>query len=249
MPFSRYSRRTYNRRASARRPWTMRKRLGASFNVSQYRRIVPYSARNALLTPKQGFPERLTVNLPYQKNYRSNPGILTGTDDVFSLSNMTDLDVSGGGAVGQARGWDQWAPMYASYRVNYVRVDLKARQRASHGIQVLLVANSAAGAITSAVDTRPWELHGAVDCGVTSANQPPIEKTVYLTPAQALGMTKTTYQMDPDTSGPYGGSPSKLAYLHVMGFQIDAATVADWEYELKMTINVTLFDRNDIAAS
>jgi len=250
MPFSRYSRRSYSRRASTRRPWTIRAKMARTPAAAfRYRRVVPGNSRNAILIPKQGFPERLTVNLPYQKAYRSNPGVLTGTDDIFSLSNMTDIDVSGGGAVGQARGWDQWSPMYSSYRVNYVRVDLKARQRASHGIQVLLVTNSQAGVLTSATEARPWEIHGAIDCGITSANQPPIEKTVYLTPAQALGLTKTGYQMDPDTSGPVGGTPSKLAYLHVIGFQIDGATVADWEYEIKMTMNVTLFDRNDISAS
>ena len=62
-------------------------------------------------------------------------------------------------------------------------------------------------------------------------------------------MTRTQYQSDPDTSGPVGGTPTTLAYLHVCGYQIDAATVADWEYEIKMTINVTLFDRVDIVAS
>ena len=139
MPYSRYS-----RRSSLRRPWSRRVRF-ARTNVAslmraraaRYASAVPPTMRNVVLMPKQGFPERLTVNLPYQKAYRSSPGVLTGTDDIFSLSNMTDLDVSGGGAVGQARGWDQWSPMYSRYRINYVRVDIKARQRAAHGIQVL----------------------------------------------------------------------------------------------------------------
>jgi len=251
MPYSRYSRRT-----SYRRPWSRRVRFARTSlpalmraRAARYASAVPPTMRNVVLMPKQGFPERLTVNLPYQRAHRSNPGVLTGTDDIFSLSNMTDLDVSGGGAVGQARGWDQWSPMYSRYRINYVRVDLKARQRASHGIQVLLIANSNVGAITSATEVRPWEFHGAIDCGITSANQPPIEKTVYLAPHKALGMSRTQYQSDPDTSGPVGGTPTTLAYLHVCGFQIDAATVADWEYEIKLTINVTLFDRVDIVAS
>ena len=93
------------------------------------------------------------------------------------------------------------------------------------------------------------EFHGAIDCGITSTNQPLIEKTVYIAPHKALGMTRTQYQSDPDTSGPVGGTPTTLAYLHVCGYQIDAATVADWEYEIKLTINVTLFDRVDIVAS
>jgi len=249
MPYSRYS-----RRSSLRRPWTKRVRFAqqgtlAMRRLMRYRANVPSPYRNTLLVPKQGFPERLTVNLPYQKAYRSNPGVLTGTDDIFSLSNMTDIDVSGGGAVGQARGWDQWSLMYARYRVNYVRVDLKARQRAAHGIQVLLIPNSNAGVITSATEVRPWEFHGAIDCGITSTNQPPIEKTVYITPAQVLGYTKASYQADDNTSGAVGGTPTVLAYLHVCGYQMDAVTVADWEYEIKLTFNVTLYDRADIVAS
>jgi len=244
MPFSRYSRRPYSRR-----PWSRRMMLGRARTVARYKAQVPPPYRNALLFPKQGFPERLTVNLPYSKSTRVSPGVLYGAEYQFSLNNMTDLDVSGGGAVGQARGWDQWSPMYARYRVNYVKVTIQARQRASHGVRFVAVVNSSANAITSATEARPWELHGAIDLGLTAANTPPIKKTFIVNPGDVLGFTRAAYQGDDTTSGAVGGIPAVLAYLHLCGYQSDAATVCDWEFDVDYLVNVTLFDRADIAAS
>jgi len=202
--------------------------------------------RTVQLAPKQGFPQRITVNLPYQKRYRDNPGVVTLTDNIFAISNMNDIDYSGGGAVGQARAWDQWATAYDYYRVNWVRVILNVRQRAAHGLGVYLVPNATTSAIT---DSRPFEMQMSQNLGITSTNQPPIEISRTFFPHRILGMSPTEYQSSEETAGAVGGAPVKPCYLHLLMQNIDNATVLDAEFDIKFLINVTLFDRADVAVS
>lgn len=257
MPYSRYSRPSSRpRRYGQRRRWSSYIRRGtlqpagqAAYLGAQRRRTVtavPSPMRSVQLMPKQGFPQRITVNLPYQKRYRDNPGVVTLTDNIFAISNMNDIDYSGGGAVGQARAWDQWATAYDYYRVNWVKVTVNVRQRASHGLAVYLVPNVTTSAIS---DSRPFEMQMSQNLGITSANQPPIEVSRTFFPHRILGMSPTEYQASDETAGAVGAAPSQIAYLHLLMQNIDNATVLDAEFDIKFLINVTLFDRADVAVS
>jgi len=244
------------RRYAPRRPWTRRARMGGSQIPGQGRYLrrlqastraaVPRGLGTVALAPKQGFPQRITLNLPYQKRYRDNPGVVTLTDNVFNLSSMNDIDVSGGGAVGQARGWDQWATAYDYYRVNWVKVILSVRQRAAHGLAVYLVPNATTSTIA---DSRPYEMQMSQNLGITSTNQPPIEVSRTFFPHRILGMSATEYQVSDNTAGAVGAAPSQMAYLHLLCQNIDNATVLDDEFDIKFLFNVTLFDRADVAIS
>lgn len=200
----------------------------------------------AVLWPKQGFPTRITVTLPYEYNARVSPGVLTSVDSIFAINNCIDLNYSAGGSQ-QPRAWDSWTPLYENYRVNYVVFKCCVRQRASHGIRVVTNLNSSSSDLGT--ETRPTELERAELHGVTSSNQPPICFTRTFYPASAFGMTKDQYQGDERTQANTASAPAAIAYLHLLIAQVDAATVADFEVEVYMKVNVTFFDRASIGAS
>lgn len=242
--------RSIARRYGVRRPW-LRKGLWAQRSMRSTQMNLRRSqgrddAALAVLWPKQGFPSRLTVTLPYEYAARVNPGVLTSVDTIIALNNAVDLNSSAGGNQ-QARGFDQWTPQYENYRINYVTAKICVRQRASHGIRVVTHLNSSSSDLSA--ETRPSELERAELHGTTASNQPPIEVTRTFYPASAFGMTKDQYQGDERTQAAVGSAPTAIAYLHILVAQLDALTVADFEMEVYLKVNITFFDRASIAAS
>lgn len=251
MPYFRRFRPSFSaRRSGARRPWA-RKGLWAQRSMRRTEVNLRRSqgrddASLAVLWPKQGFPSRLTVTLPYEYAARVNPGVLTTVDTILAINNAIDLNSSAGGNQ-QARGFDQWTPQYENYRINYVTVKICVRQRAAHGIRVVTHLNSSGTDLGA--ETRPSELERAENHGTTSSNQPPVEFTRTYYPASAFGMTKDQYQGDERTQAAVAAAPGAIAYLHILVAQLDALTVADFEIEVYMKVNITFFDRASIAAS
>lgn len=212
-----------------------------------YRQAVPRLWRTRALTPKQGFPPTLTVNLPYQQMVRVNPGIVSQTDYIFSPNQPADLDVTGGGAAAQARGYDQWSPMYNEVRVNYVDCRLIVHQRAAHAIGVWVAMNAQVAALGA--DFRPAENLNTKFLGIAASGSQDVECRWRFDPAHALGMTKAEYQTDDSTKSAVGAAAAQAAYLHVLFQQLDVTTVLDVEFSLEMNINMTFTTRLNIAAS
>jgi len=215
--------------------------------MARYHRATGRDNRTMFTLPvKQGAPSRITLNLPYEYSQRINPGVVTASDTIFMINNAVDLNFSAA-STQQPRGWDQWVDFYQHYRVNYVTVKFCVRQRASHGLRVYAALNTSSTDLST--DTRIGENERASLLGITGSNQPPVEVTRTYYPASAMGVTRDQYQGDEDTGALVSTGPTQLIYLHLVGAQQDLATACDYEITVNMTVNVTMYDRTEIAAS
>jgi len=185
------------------------------------------------------FPSRARIPLRYVAYYRINPGVLTGTDTIFSLNSIFDPDVSGAGH--QPREFDTWATLYAKYRVHSCTATLMARQRAAHGLNVWMIPSNSSA--TFATANIPSELPRAVKVGMTGSSQPIVEKTEKFDCHAILGVTKAQYVANEGTAALVTADPAEAVYLHIWAQQPDATTVLDFEFELVLTYDCEFFDR------
>lgn len=183
--------------------------------------------------------------LQYVDAGRVNPGVVTERDTVWHLNSVFDPYVTGAGH--QPREFDTWATVYNKYRVMKTRYELWIRQRASHGVIVVVVPNTVATALTSA--DYPAELPRAEVLGTTGSSQPPLHGRGSFMMNAILGQTDTQYRANENTAALVTTDPGELLYLHLFVAQLDAATVLDIEYELRLTYEVEFFERKVIGPS
>lgn len=192
-----------------------------------------------------GFPDKMTVSLPYIINGRVNPGIVAGNDQVIRLNGAWDPDFSGVGH--QPRGWDQWAAIYGKYRVSRVDLNILCRQRASHGINVRALANNSPA--TLAGDANVGEFLNHVYLGQTASNTPPVQRKLVFYPHKVLGLTWAQYIANDFSGADTTTTPVDEAYLHLLVMQVDNTTACDFEYEIQATYRVTFYERQNLPLS
>jgi len=195
--------------------------------------------------PHSSFPDRELVSLDYVAYNRVNPGVVVGAYTVFALNSAFDPDVSGVGH--QPRDFDTWASIYAKYRVLRTLVEVDVRQRAAHGLHVVVVPSNSATAFTAA--DLPAELPRAVYIGITGSSQPVASYRGAFDPRAILGMTQAEFRGDDSTGALVTASPAQLVYLHLFGVQVDATTVCDWEYSLRLRMEIEFYDRKVLSPS
>jgi len=233
------ARRTPRRRIMRRRP---ARRSAASTNAVGARlRANAFGSTRAL----SGFPQRMLVCLPYVTMNRLNANPLTQLDQTFNLNSAYDPDYSGGGH--QPRGYDEWASIYARYRVHKVQAYILMRQRASHGLIGRVVLSNSAS--TMQATGNLGEYNNSTYIGITSANQPALRKRLTIYPNKVLGMTRAVYNANEDVAAAIGSDPAEACYLHLIGTQVDGATVADFEFEITLYYTVEFFDRINLPQS
>jgi hypothetical protein len=186
-----------------------------------------------------GFPDRIKARLCYTSLNRVNPGVLTFVDTVFNLNSLFDPEFTGAGH--QPRGFDTLATLYGKYRVNRCIATLHARQRAAHGIQIVMVPNNTSTALQN--NDYPAEMQRSVASQITGSAQPVVNLERAYDCADVLGQTSAQYRADEDTSALVTANPAELLYLHVFAQQIDGATVLDYEFVLNMVFECEFFDR------
>ncbi len=196
--------------------------------------------------PASSFADRALVSLDYAVSGRTNPGVVAYNDNVFSLNSVFDPEISGGGH--QPREFDTWASIYGRYRVMRVLCEIIARQRASHGLSIVLVPTNSSTALAPFTDYVN-ELPRAVWCGITGSSQPVVEKKVAFDPKAILGMTAGEYMADDTTSAATTTSPTQVVALHMVAYQVDQATVLDYEYEVRLRYEVEFYDRKTLSPS
>jgi len=195
--------------------------------------------------PHSSFPDRELVSLDYVAFNRVSPGVVVGADQVFALNSAFDPDVSGVGH--QPRDFDTWASIYSKYRVIRTLVEADVRQRAAHGIHVCVVPSNSATALVAA--DLPAELPRAVYMGVTGSSQPVASYRGAFDVRAVLGMTQAEFKGDDSTAALVTASPAQLVYLHLFAVQCDATTVCDWEYSLRMRMEIEFYDRKVLSPS
>jgi hypothetical protein len=185
------------------------------------------------------------VSLDYWSVNRVNPGVVTYQDTVFALNGAFDPEVTGVGH--QPRDYDTWSAVYGKYRVRRTLVEIDVRQRAAHGLVVTCVPSNSATALV--VTDYPQELPRAVMLGVTGSSQPVAKLRAAFDPRAVLGMTPTEFLGDDSTGALVTANPSQLVYLHVFAAQLDGTTACDFEFSLRMRMEVEFYDRKVLSPS
>lgn len=192
-----------------------------------------------------GMPDRLEVDLAYQVNARVNPGVVAYADTVFDLNNLFDPERTGTGH--QPREYDQLAALYLYYRVYQCKVEVELRQRASHGIRLVLIASNSGTALT--ISDNPAEQRRAWVSAVTGSNQPAIKVVRVYDIASILGMTRAQHLASEDTDAAVTTGPDLIALLHMFVEQIDGTTACDFEYSLKMVFRTVFHEKKVLGLS
>jgi hypothetical protein len=186
-----------------------------------------------------GFPDRITARLQYTTSVRVSPGVVTYQDTVYRLNSPFDPEFSGAGH--QPRGWDTLAGLYDRYRVKRCRAVLHARQRAAHGIQVVLIPSNQSASLINT--DYPSEIQRATPSMVTGSSQPTVNLDVTYVNHDILGQTAAQYNANEDTASLTTTNPTEAMFLHVFAFQLDGATVLDYEHVISLFYDVEFFDR------
>lgn len=243
MPYVKKTTRRYKKAGRGRRRVT-RARTGVGTvksSAQQFKRNM-YNPRTAV----SGFPNQLTVTLPYTTNARINPGAgQTGSDYIYAINSAFDPDVTAGGH--QPRGFDEWSAIYAQYRVSKVSAYMTIRQRAAHGIGVSVICNNVSTALGATADIL--EYNNVQYLGSTSSNVRPLQKKITVYPHKVLGQKWSQYIGSDTTKALISASPSEIGYMHIVAQQIDQVTDCDYEFEIILYYKVTFFDRTNLPAS
>jgi len=202
-------------------------------------------SRQSSSQPNGSFPDRAQVQLEYVKTVRTSPGVVTSTDEVFHMNSLFDPDITLAGH--QPRDFDTWSTVYGKYRVFKARYELSLRQRASHGISATIVPNTVVAALTAA--GFPAELPRAKYLGVTGSNQPVLHASGEFLCSAILGQSPAQYAANENTAALVTANPTESLYIHLFVQQLDATTVADFEYELRLTFFAEMFDRQVLGPS
>lgn len=198
------------------------------------------TASRSILRFRNGefLPQEYHTRLIYSDSANIAPALTTYSDKIWNLNSVYDPDQSGAGH--QPHGYDQLAALYSRYRVKGVYVELEARQRANHGLQVaLLPNNSTAGILMSQALESP---EGATQV-ITSSNASPVLIKRYFDCAQITGVSRATYMADDRYQAQVGSNPSEAICLHQLAASVDGVTYNDYEFVMRMTFNVVFFDR------
>jgi len=249
--YGRYSRGRYGRYrgyASARRRGTPQAAAARNraVSVATYRQAVPRAMRQPYTSGTQGAPQALTMDLPIDFMGRRSGTSLPADDILMFLNNPRDPMISPTNS-DQPRGFDQWSAFFENVRVNYVRCNIQIRQRTSHGLRVVLVPSVSSSSLTGA--SRVSEQVGAELLGITGSYSAPIEVVRTYFPARILGMSKTQYQDSDQTFATPGSNPSVGTFLHIVCESPDGTTDIDFDYSIRLLINVTWFKRQDVGVS
>lgn len=195
--------------------------------------------------PHSSFPDRTVVSLDYWSTNRVNPGVITYSDTVFGLNNAFDPEFTGTGH--QPRDFDQWSAIYGRYRVLKTLVEVDVRQRASHGLTVTLVPSNSSTTLVLA--DYPQELPRAVMLGLTGSNQPPCHHRGVMDNRAILGMTTEEFRGDDTTSALVTAGPAQATYLHVFCAQLDGVTAVDYEFAIRLRMEIEFYDRKVLSPS
>ncbi len=237
------------RRANGRRIRARGSRRGARNEdvpfVSQSRDIVTGLGAARRLGNLTGMPDRMEVDLAYNVNARVNPGAVAYSDTLFDLNNLYDPERTGTGH--QPREFDQLAALYLYYRVYAAKVEVEVRQRASHGIRAVIVADNSGTALTPS--TYPAENRRAWVSPVTGSNQPAIRYIKTYDIASILGMTRAQFLASEDTDSAVTTAPDLIALLHMYVEQVDGSTAVDFEYSMKITFRAVFHEKKTLGIS
>lgn len=240
----RYGKRRYRRSTRPRRGGRRRIASRLSVHSRSASRTLAQNAKG-YTRALTGFPNEMRVVLPYADNRRVNPGVAYGSDTVYNINSCFDPENTGGGH--QPRGFDQWAGVYNKYRVNKLTIDYEIRQRGAHGIMGYIVVNNDVGTLST--NNESAEYNNAINLGSTSSNVRPLSGTKVFWPHKILGKSWQQYISDEDCSALVTTDPTELIFLHLLAQQIDETTACDYEIQITIFMDVTFYDRKNLAIS
>ena len=220
-----------SRWATARRPWAAARRS-----------FVP---RGPFIKASP-FPDSITVALPYVSALTlATPAAFSMTNQVWRMNSVYDPDYSGAGH--QPQGFDEYALLYASYRVNYVDVEIEAFTGAGEASTVMYGIMPQQGAILPTSPEAFAENENTV-CGLlrpysggtagTMDTNVVFKKRIY--PHRLMGLSGSSTSLTRNSSSAVTGNPAYTPQL-IFGIAATDSTVSSVETLTKLRINVTFF--------
>lgn len=161
----------------------------------------------------------------------SRTGLTNFDSYQFRLNSIYDPDVTGGGH--QVMGRDQWATLYAHYRVYKAVVQVDFSAGTSEIVTCGLTPFPSTASLSDGVDAIENPKSKWVSVNVGSGPRR-IVKTYY--PANIMGLTSAQYKANEDCSAAIASNPANAIYLNMWA---DYSTGSAFAYQA--TLKITYF--------
>lgn len=211
-----------------------------------FRRAGARRARRARIPRRTLAPmimgRRQLVKMPYTEIF-SRTGLTNFDNYQFRLNSIYDCDVTAGGH--QAMGRDQWATLYAKYRVYKAVVQIDFNASTSELVVCGCTPFASTSSPSDGVDAieNPMSKWVSVNAG---SGPKRLRKTFY--PARIIGQSSTQYKADDDNSAVISTNPANAVYLNVWSDYSTGSSFAV-QYTMKITYFVELFSPILLASS
>lgn len=233
-----------SRRRGTRKPL----RKGAPRYVKK--KMMRRGRRDRYLTPKltrftTGVPDRMIVRMTYEDVYN----LIGPSQYQWRLNSIFDPDYTGTGH--QPRGHDQWATLFASYRVFAVKARIYLNNTDDTGGQCVgLITDNVAGTYNN---TYLSEIPRCKTIVLAQGDGGLNSKIVYYKAniPRILGYTSAQYKNNPNTKCAFGTSPAEVAYLTLVAQSLGNYSGAPGNLQIRMILSfyVELMDRVELSAS
>lgn len=202
----------FRRKRFGRKKYGAKRRMGAGRSRRPYTRRKGLLSRYAFRGPS-GLPDKLFVTLKFNIT-----ALLTSTSGAYTsiiLKMNSILDPTG--SLGSAQPYlrDQWATLFANYRVHWVKGALKflaaaSGESISRSVVVFPTTQSSALASLAEATEQP---RGTYRMFQINSSTPYIK--FFYRPATILGNTKEQYRTNPNTQAAMSADPASLVYWHI----------------------------------
>jgi hypothetical protein len=209
-----------------------------------------------------GFPPRRTVALRYCETIALNPGDGSASVNVFCVNNIFDPNFSGGGH--QPMFYDNYANLYAKYKVNYATITMVCLD--NHVVNTT-IPNLVSGSNVGQVDTynnnqRSARMFILVDES-TSDYPSDLDNLIeegnkrmkwrYVVQNTSAQLQKLSFRARPNKNmnlsyndhtlaANFGAGPARPLYFICGVDSFDTENADSMKYQFIITYNVTMFD-------
>lgn len=206
-----------------------KKRTGRNFR----RKFKKNTTTSVTVRPRQIFPKRMFVKLPYESGQIGGIGAYSAYQ--FRANSIFDPDYTGIGH--QPRGHDQYSNFFRQYRVHGVKVEVWLENNSDYSQSIVAIyahkSTTYPPDITSIIENP--------DCKYRFTNDDKgMYMKRYISMASVFGKRKSVVNMDKDYASNFGSNPTTEGYITII--HANGAGAGDIAYLLraKLTYYVEL---------
>jgi hypothetical protein len=189
------------------------------------------------------FPQQMKVCLKYDHDSNFTTTVSIANDTKFRLNSIFDPDLSGVGH--QPQGRDQWNLLYNRYRVDSVRVTIRALSMTSHGMMLCLLPNNSTTTLT---DTNQLVESPLAHVGVVGTGTP-TTLVKHFDLKVLNGVSKNTYESDDRFQSLFSTNPTETLILHVGYWELGSLASVTASFNITLEYFVTCYDPITVGSS